>query len=257
VRTIRHDAKSFPIHLSDLPNKMFYWNDSNFEGLAEIGAKLATEPDYEKFAEYCLNKEKGLRKQANQAASEFVRRLRSLALPSRQNIAVRLARLQVDFPHVHQLLPHPIMSEVVQSLSDLCRDEPLNVTCRVLLGMLTNDLEHFRSAMLLDPNEQTSIRRLAQSHLDHIEFQTHHLSESRFIGTIEEAKYAIAQAQSLLQRISNPETRGALTKELSGISRLIDEWTTYLEDEPSQPFPEWARARGNSFNFPSIVYYER
>jgi hypothetical protein len=46
---------------------MFYWNKSNFEGLKAAGKQYASKTGYEDFANYCLFKEKGLKKQANQS----------------------------------------------------------------------------------------------------------------------------------------------------------------------------------------------
>jgi len=43
---------------------MYYWNQNNFEALKEVGEKYLSKEGYEAFANYCLLKEKGLKKSA-------------------------------------------------------------------------------------------------------------------------------------------------------------------------------------------------
>ena len=42
---------------------MYYWNKDNFEGLLEIAEEFKSRSGYDLFAEYCLLREKGLKKQ--------------------------------------------------------------------------------------------------------------------------------------------------------------------------------------------------
>lgn len=235
---------------------MHYWNQTNFEGLASIGAAYATETDLAFFSQYCLLREKGLRKQAHEAASSFSRHLKSLNPASQRRICVHLIQLQSANPDVHQLLPHPIKTELMHILEEWVEASPREVSPLVNLGLLSHDIRYFQAALELQPNEQPSIARLAESHLSDVAFQTHHLSESRLIGSADDANKALCEAEALIERVENPDHRAALKDELLHYRRLMSEWAIYSADMPNQSFTEWSQARGNHYEFPSVVYYD-
>ncbi|QGJ19594.1 MULTISPECIES: hypothetical protein [unclassified Polaromonas] len=236
---------------------MHYWNQTNFEGLASIGAAYRSETDLALFGQYCLLREKGLRKQAHEAASLFSRHLKTLDLASQRKICVRLVQLQSANPGVHQLLPHPIKTELMHILEEWIEACPQEVLPRVNLGLLSHDIRHFQAALELQPDEQTSVVRLAECCLSDVDFQTHHLSESRLIGTVDEANETLCKAAGFIGKVESLPHRAALNNELEHYRRLMSEWATYCAEMPDAAFAQWSQARGNNFEFPSVVYYDK
>jgi hypothetical protein len=234
---------------------MHYWNQENFEGLASIGAACASEGDLELFAQYCQMREKGLRKQAIEAASSFAMHLNGLDVGVQREISMRLVELQHVNPGIHQLLPHPIRMELIGILQAWTDGAPEEVLPRVSLGLLSGDIEHFEAALRLQPNEQTSLARLAQFHMNNVDFKAHHLSESSFIGTIDEAHESLRQAAALIERLTSPLQDTALTNELTHHKFLISEWSIYCTEKRTESFPQWSLGRGHTFGFPNVVYY--
>jgi hypothetical protein len=234
---------------------MHHWNQANFDGLASIGATCAAEADLAFFGQYCLLREKGLRKPANEAAASFVAHLEGLGLASQREIAVRLVQLQRANPHVHQLLSHPVRMALMNILRAWCDDSPKEVLPRISLGLLSRDVGHFEAALQLEPNEQTALLGLAEFHLSKVDFQTHHLSESRLIGSTDEADESLRQAEAFIARLESTPHCAQLKSELAHYKLLVSEWATYCANVPDEPFTQWSRSRGNAFNFPSIVYY--
>lgn len=55
---------------------MFYWNQENFVGLKEVGEKLIDIEGYQFFANYCLLKKKGLKKQALISLEKFIAKIK-------------------------------------------------------------------------------------------------------------------------------------------------------------------------------------
>jgi hypothetical protein len=235
---------------------MHYWNQTNFAGLASIGSACAAEEHLKHYGNYCLLREKGLRKQATQEATTFATHLQSLKVSLQREIACNLVQLQQANPGVHQLLPHPIKAALLRILEtwhQCCSNE---VEPLVSLGLLSNNIEHFEAALKIQPDEQTAIVRLVQFHLSNIDFQTHHLSESRFIGSVEEAHQSLSKAGRLIENVRDEHHRVVLQKELEHHQELISEWSMYCERPQNEPFSEWSRKRGHTFEFPTIVYYQ-
>jgi len=236
---------------------MYYWNQTNFNGLNSLGAMLATEPDLALLGQYCLLREQGLRKQAVAAALAFTNHLTGLATVTQRAIAVLLIELKRANPGVHQLLPHPVKIELHRILSSWHQDASDDVVPLINLGLLTDEIDYFEAALQRQPNEQTSLIRLAQAYLGEVEYQAHHLSESFFIGTVEQAEESLHKAEALIIRVANTQQRDALNRELQAHQLLISDWATYAATSRTEPFTTWSQARGHTYMLPSIVYYRK
>lgn len=235
---------------------MHYWNQTNFSGLAAIGSACATELHLKHFGNYCLLREKGLRKQATQEATNFATYLNSLDVSLQREIASSLVELQMANPGVHQLLPHPIKAALLRTIEAWHQACPNEVSLLLALGALSKNIEHFEAALRIQPDEQKAIVRVVQFHLSNIDFQTHHLSETRFIGSIEEAYESLSKAALLIEGVHDEHHRAILQNELKHHQELISEWATYCESPRNEPFLEWSEKRGHTFSFPTIVYYQ-
>ena len=235
---------------------MHYWNQTNFSGLASIGSACAAEVHLKHFGNYCLLREKGLRKQATQEAASFATYLYSLDVSLQREIASSLVALQLTNPGVHQLLPHPIKAALLRILETWHHACPNEVSPLLALGALSNNIEHFEAALRIQPDEQKAIARVVQFHLSNIDFQTHHLSESRFIGSVEDAYESLSKAAMLIEGVLDERHRATLQNELKHHQALISEWATYCESPGNEPFLEWSKKRGHTFSFPTIVYYQ-
>lgn len=235
---------------------MHYWNQTNFLGLAAIGSACAAEAHLKHFGNYCLLREKGLRKQATQEATTFATYLHSLDVSLQREIVSRLVRLQLINPGVHQLLPHPIKAALLRVLETWHQSCPNEVAPPLGLGALSNNIEHFEAALRIQPDEQTAIARLVKFHLSNIEFQTHHLSESRFIGSLEQAYESLSKATRLIDNVLDEHHRATLQDELKHHQELLSVWANYCKIPRNEPFLEWSRSSGHTFSFPTIVYYQ-
>lgn len=234
---------------------MHYWNQVNFEGLASLGKACSHEANLELFAQYCLMREQGQRKKAIEAAASFARFVSALGPETQREISTRLVGLQYANPGIHQLLPHPIKIVLTEISQAWANNSSADATPLVQLGLLTGDIEYFQTAIQLRPADQIALKRVAHFHLNNVEFQGHHLSESRFIGTIDEAHESLRHAEQLISRLVDVAVRDSLAEELVQLKLLISEWIAYCMESPVESFPQWASDRGSSFSFSSVVYY--
>lgn len=164
-------------------SKMWSWNQDYFEGLKEIGEAYAGRNDYERFSEYCLIKEAGLKKKANAKANDFVTHISLLSVARRREIIVDLAELNYQHPKVHSLINHPIQMMMQETLRVWTEEEPDSLLANRWYGFYGGWSDAFEAALRIDPYDHISLSRLTTYLLNDVDYATHHLNESFFIGS--------------------------------------------------------------------------
>ncbi len=236
---------------------MYYWNQDNFEGLRSVGEKYSSLDGYELFGKYCLQKEQGFKKLAVATVKEFVSCSKSRSLEEQRVIAEELSSLGFWNGEIHQLLSHPLVEFLKEVLELWALDEPRNPTPLRWLGYIGGDISYYERALQLDPADEICITRIAQAHMNDVDFQTHHLSESLFLGDFNDAKNSLQSANYLIKRLSTEGIRSKMQNELEYYNCLLGFWEEYSKLGINEPFPDWCASKGEKFNFWSIVYYDR
>jgi len=236
---------------------MYYWNQQNFEGLKSIGDKYVSIQGYEAFGRYCLLKEQGLKKQAVAAVKEFVASAKEKSIETQRKIASEIASLGFWNGEIHQLIAHPLQVYLQEVLSSWAVEEKTDATPHRWLGYISGDLSAYKNALTIDPEDEICITRLAQAHLKDVDYQTHHLSESQFIGELSDAKHSLREAEILIEFLKTEKIKSSMQEELAYFNRMLDSWEEYSNLEAKVSFPEWCSIKGDKFNFYTIVYYEK
>jgi len=236
---------------------MYYWNKDNFEGLESVGEKYSSIEGYELFGAYCLQKGKGLKKQAVGSIKDFVSVAKTEPVEKQRAIAEELSELGFWNGQIHQLLAHPLLVYLKGVLEQWHSDDPINPTPLKWLGYIDRDMSCYEKALKLAPNDEVCISRIAQSHLDDVDFQAHHLSESQFLGSFDKAKDSLGAARSLIERLSTEHVQTEMQREVEYYNRLLACWEEYSNLTTTEPFPDWCASKGEKFNFWSIVYYDK
>lgn len=234
---------------------MYYWNRDNFEGLRSIGEKYASIKGYELFGKYCLQKEQGLKKLAISSIKEFVADAKKRPLKGQRAIAKELSSLGFSHGEVHQLFAHPLMKFLKEVLDRWAADEPNNPIPYKWLGYVTGDITAYEHALALDPKDEICISRITHAHLSSIAYQTHHLSESIFLGDISDAKSSLEKAKHLIATLSSRDLKLEMQNELEYCNNLLACWEEYSSLEIYDSFPHWCASQGKRLNFGAVVYY--
>jgi tetratricopeptide (TPR) repeat protein len=236
---------------------MYYWNRDNFEGLKSVGEKYSAITGYELFGKYCLQKEQGLKKMAVASIKEFVADVKKRSVYEQRRLAEELSSLGFWNGEIHQLLALPLVELLKTTLLAWVADEPENPTPHKWLGYVAGDISSYERALELDPNDEVCITRIAQAHLNNVDYQTHHLSESHFIGEYSDAQASLEKAQSLINTLSSQDIIDKMQSELDYYNRLLSSWYEFSSLEINDPYPDWCATKGEKFNFWSIVYYDQ
>lgn len=123
--------------------------------------------------------------------------------------------------------------------------------------MIKEDTAYFHQALEQDPNDAIALYRLAVAYLGQVDYQTHHLGESFFIGDEAHAETALARAGELIARLAPEQTPKWLAEEQRHCRALLDAWSRYRSADTSASFPEWCEAQGLGFGFSQAFYYAR
>lgn len=235
---------------------MYYWNKDNFEGLKSVGEKYSSKEGYELFGKYCLKKESGLKKQANSSIKEFISDVKHRSIQEQRNIAEELSALGFWNGEIHQLLSYPLVEFLKVVLENWVADELDNPIPHRWLGYMSGNISHYERALELNPKDDICIKRIASAHLNDVAYQTHHLSESLFLGKFADAESSLEKAGKLIATFNDQELKAEMQNELGYYKKLLACWNEYSNLEMEQPFPDWCASKGENFNFWSIVYYE-
>ena len=246
-----------PEGLTNSSLNMNYWNSDNFEGLKSIGTQYSALKGYELFGQYCLQKEQGLKKQAIATVNTFVSHCKSQSLTKQRQIAEELSSLGYWQRETHQLLAYPLIVLLKGVLSQWTLDEPNNPIPHKWLGYIGEDIASYERALALEPNDEICLTQVALAHLSSVDFQTHHLSESVLLGDIVRAKDSLASAHTLIERLQTQESKSRLQNRHDYYQSMINCWEEYSTHTVAESFPDWCAAKGEQFDFWSIIYYRR
>jgi hypothetical protein len=109
------------------------------------------------------------------------------------------------------------------------------------LGYINGDYSNFEKAFEIDPTDQISISKLAQSHLDDVEYQTHHLGESFLLGDIDTAKLSLQNAVTLMAKLKSEIQRSEISHELHYLQNVVNAWEEYNLGQKTDSFPDWCK----------------
>ena len=237
---------------------MYYWNQKNYESLKEIGEQYSSLQGYELFGKYCLLKEQGLKKQAVSTIKEFVAKLKNESVQVQRDMTVELSSLRFWNGETHQLISYPLQIFLKEVLSAWASEDINNATPHRWLGYISGDLESYQRALDINPQDDICITKLAQAHLNDVDFQTHHLSESQLLGELCDARDSIGKAEVLIDTLSTDQVKRSMNGKLNYYKRLLNSWEEYCNvKESKESFPEWCALKGEKYNFSSITYYDR
>lgn len=236
---------------------MHYWNKGNFQGLKDIGEEYSLKSGYEDFASFCLLKEKGMKKEAIKAINNFISSVEQRSLKEQREIAEELILLKYCNEDIHQLIPYPLeryLLSVFKCWAEVDNESPVP---HRWLGYISKDATNFEKALEKDPNDEISIINLAQANISYLDYQTHHLSESHFIGTINDAKLLLERVNSLLIKIEPGQQKDSIIENYKYFMRLLNTWEIYKQGDYKVSFPEWCQSKGEEMRLCKTFYYNK
>ena len=239
-----------------IEQKVWYWNQSNFEGLLAVAESISAEPRWQEFFDYCTLREKGLRKQALASIERLISQSSEWPSSDRRRFANWIYQTHLSFPNVHQLIVTPLNQRLlIPTLESWITDEPENATPRRWLAFATGDHSHFSDALSRDPRDDISRYRLVCRHLGDVDYQCHHLPDY-FIGEPIEALGLLDAALDLGLGFGDQRIMPTLADEFADLRSRIKDWITFqATGDPS--FSDWCVKNERTYEWVKAFYYDK
>jgi len=233
---------------------MWYWNQTNFEGLEAIATIMFQEPDLHLYAQYCEWRAKGLRKNALKAISEFTNNAVLWDFEKRKGFTDSLLTLQRSNTGIHQLIPFPVSNKIFEpTLKEWVQLYPNDVKANRWFGITFQNIEALEKAANTDPKEIIARYTIIDWLGNQLQFATHHLPE-HFIGTPTELDRIIKKVDELLKQLPESDNQKQLVAEHSQQVQLINDWKTFLVEGHSN-FKLWCIENEKSYSWTKAYYY--
>ncbi|AOA57332.1 hypothetical protein [Acinetobacter larvae] len=236
---------------------MYYWNQTNFEGLQRIAEYYQEHPDFKLFAAYCYYREKGLRKIALEKIQAFIQHCQTASMAQQLHIALQLLNLIAQHPNIHQLMSQPLQQYLLNLMQQAIQQYPHTACYYQWLGYLTHDLALYQKAYALDPQNQNCLEKIIQFYIQQIDWQTHHLCESFFIGELKHCLDKLQQLKQYIAQFSQQSDRRYYQQQYQYYQALITAWQHYQHLDLNCSFPTWCEQQQLHFNYDQALYYSR
>jgi len=234
---------------------MWYEDKANFEGLRAIVVSIADRPELHHFAQYCQYQEQGLRKQALNVLTQFIEQVGTWPFARRQRFVDWLLTIQFQHPAIHQLIPHPLMEQVVRpTLVEWSHHDPRDPVPLRWRGIFLYEPPLLEQAIVLDPHDVLARIALIEWLIGKIDHATHHLPDY-FIGEPRECMQWATHARRLLEPLQQHPAHDRLHHELDEVEALVNDWMTFLTSG-TDDFGMWCQQHGRAYTWTDAYYYD-
>lgn len=224
---------------------MYYWNKDNFEGLKDLGETYKTRANFELFGEYCLKKEQGLKKAANNAAVSFVNAVKAQPLSAQRDIVIHICELRRENQTVHSLTNHTIEELIRDVLKVWVEEETAPITTYHWYAQFCgydetkNVLEQI---FKIDPNDQFGLQSEITECLRQLDWVTHHLNQNiLLLESSQTAHSTLQKIESRLPRIINESHKATYQIQFNYYENLFSLWDEYQLSSKHLTFIDWAK----------------
>ena len=243
------------------------------ECLRSVAGQASANVAWSDYAQYCRDREGGLRRRAFQHLERFLGSAISWSFDDRAEFANWLFVRIAEFGESNScgLVPQPLAEQlVVPTLREwAARETTESIPCR-WLGMYFSGVVYsglraglskgvddayslLREALRRNPNDDLARIRLIEMIVGDAAFSCHHLPHY-YIGEPKEDLARLAEAVELLSGVSAPAQCDRLQSELEYFSQLIDDWIRFAEAGASD-FNQWCVDRGRTYRWIKAYYY--
>ncbi len=214
-------------------------------------------PAWKDYAQYCMLRERGLRKQAFLSLNSFLAESGRWSFDAKKTFVLWLiSKMDTVEAADYGPYPQPVRARLFLPFFDewLVR-EPQNDEARALYAQYLGEPKYYRHALSINPCNQRARNALALACIADMEFAMHHLPHY-FIGDPHEMKAVAEEAREHIAAIDDRHRQEFLRKKLIGQEQLLEDWIEF-DKEPNTDFEQWCRAKGREYWWVRAYYYER
>ncbi|MGS0894537.1 hypothetical protein ACVBGC_18705 [Burkholderia stagnalis] len=239
------------------PTAVHYWNQPNFEGLLKLADAFDADADLKPLARYCRLREQGLRRDAFAALDAFLAAAHAFDAATARRVAIVILEADARTAEAHQFISQPLTARFLLPTLRAWMEDDAHANLPVRwLGLMTRDTVLLTRALAMCVTDVPVRRRLIGHALDSVDFSTHHLDESCFIGSVEHAMDSLERARGLIADAPDQAAFARVAEEVGYFDRLLADWRAWSA-QPEGSFPDWCEKHGRRYAFSMKIYYRK
>lgn len=226
--------------------------------LKKIAKEALKNPLWESFAKYCIDRERGLRKQAFKELDDFIILSKKWTFKSKVEFLEFLFTLFEAVKEAEYVaFPQPLSEKLIKpTLEEWCYTEKLDNRPFRWFGKYYKSQEHILKALEIDSKDDLSREAILSCWSYDIYFSLHHLPEG-YIGDPQKDLKLIEKIKQHISLLVNIERKKYWTKEIEEDLELIKNYLEWKFTGHSN-FKEWGEENHKSvgYGISRTYYYE-
>jgi len=216
--------------------------------------------DYPLFKNFCVLKEKGLRKESFKSLTLFIGEAKNWDNGKQQDFACWLFTIFEVSDNINNLLVHPLEKDLLEPiLEEWIKNNPKEPRPYRWYGLFLNtekSIDYLNNAIELGgKKEQLSLLELIDINLYTLWYSFHHITEDFYLGNIEEDSLLITKSQQLNDMVACQQTRKTNNDEINFYKELLNDWIIFNKDQ-KKDFVNWCKNKGKVYPFVNAYYYK-
>jgi hypothetical protein len=215
--------------------------------------------EYSLFKEYCIKKEKWLRKDSFSSLDRFIKEANGWEFETQKRFVLWLFQIFEESDNLHNVLVHPLeqnlLKPVLENWMTQNTNDPRPYRWYGLFLNSENAVYYLNKALEIgELQEQRVILKLIDIYFYGLWYSFHHISESLYLGNVDEDFETISMIESLNEKVASEEDK---LKNLNGIKYyrcLIADWIEFKEQE-CEDFVRWCANKSKEYQWVKSYYY--
>lgn len=228
---------------------------SQNNALLIVAERIALDPLWSDYGEYCLLREKGLRKQLFVKLEEFINSFKSFSFEQKKEFTEFIFELAENVEDAdYGPLPYQMSIELKKVLLTWIKKDSNDSRPFRWMARFFHKYDFIDKALEINPQDEKARILLISIYISHIWNSTHHLPDF-YIGEPEEdLKEAIIIKQHINQLVDGKE-KNYWSQELETELELVKSFSEWKESNSSLNFQSWAKQNQRKFDSGIVAYY--
>jgi len=233
--------------------------ESQNTALLTVGKAAAENKEWTKFAQYCFDREKGLRKEAFGQLNDFLKNTESWTEEAKIEFVVFL------FPFFETIqdadygaFPQPLSEKLIKpTLKKWCLNEMNDSRPFRWYGKYYSSIEHVNRALEINPQDDKARQILLKWGTYHLYYSVHHLPEG-YIGDLNEDLVLIDELRNHISKLIDVKLQKFWIRELEEDAELVKNYADWKKSGHSD-LEEWGEENNKvvSYRMARVYYFDK
>jgi hypothetical protein len=217
--------------------------------------------DYRLFKDFCLFKEKGLRKEAFKSLNSFTEEAKKWDVKKQHNFVCWLFGLFEVSVDIHHVLVYPLEENLLKPLlAEWMSLDPKDPRPYRWYGLFLNTdktVKYLKLAIKTGGSkEQQALLKLIDIYFYSLWYSFHHISEDLYLGDINEDKLLIEKIEKLNKDVESEQHKKDVVEDLLYYKNLINDWVKFKKEQSDEGFVKWCKRNGKEYQWTNSYYYD-